>query len=74
MPMRASTIRFPERIWDVLGEEAEAEGVTTSQFIRDSALIRAIWLRTTRGEIDPNVEIVNRAVRELCSSQLEPPQ
>ena len=40
MPMRATTIRFSEELWQLLEQQAQMEGVSTAQFIRDSALLR----------------------------------
>src|SRR3954453_19095494 len=40
MPMRATTIRFSDDLWDDLEREAQSRGVSAAQFIRDSALLR----------------------------------
>src|SRR4051794_478807 len=40
MPMRATTIRFSDDLWDDLEREAQRRGVTAAQFTRDPALLR----------------------------------
>jgi GAF domain-containing protein len=40
MPMRATTIRFSDDLWEDLEREAGRRGVSAAQFIRDSTLLR----------------------------------
>jgi hypothetical protein len=40
MPMRATTVRFSEDLWQLLELEAERDGVSAAQFVRDSTLLR----------------------------------
>lgn len=50
MAMRETKIRFGERAWKIIQEEAILDGVSASQFVRESALARAVYLRSLRGE------------------------
>ena len=43
MPMRATTVRFSEDLWRLLEREAEREGVSAAQFIRDASVMRAAY-------------------------------
>jgi hypothetical protein len=52
-------------MWTILAEEASAEGISTAQFIREAALIRGIWLRCVRDEIDPSVHRINELIKQL---------
>jgi GAF domain-containing protein len=50
MAMRATTIRFPEAIWQLLEDEARAEGVSAAQFIRDATILRIGTVMAKRGD------------------------
>ena len=50
MPMRATTVRFSEDLWRLLEREAEREGVSAAQFIRDASGMRAAYAMGRRGE------------------------
>src|SRR4051794_41921200 len=56
MPMRATTVRFAESLWALVEQEAEREGVSAAQFIRDASVMRAAYAMGRRG--DPDVEAV----------------
>jgi GAF domain-containing protein len=56
MPMRATTVRFAESLWTLVEQEAEREGVSAAQFIRDASVMRAAYAMGRRG--DPDVEAV----------------
>lgn len=38
--MRATTIRFPNDLWEQLEREARRHGISTAQYVRDAALYR----------------------------------
>ena len=38
--MRATTIRFPNDLWEQLEREARRQGISTAQYVRDAALYR----------------------------------
>ncbi|MEA2248248.1 MAG: hypothetical protein QOH46_2777 [Solirubrobacteraceae bacterium] len=48
--MRATTIRFPEAIWELLEDEARAQGVSAAQFIRDATILRIGNVMAKRGD------------------------
>src|SRR3954447_18583485 len=54
MPMRATTVRFAESLWTLVEREAELEGVSAAQFIRDASVMRAAYAMGRRG--DPEME------------------
>ena len=41
--MRATTIRFPNDLWDQLEREARAQGISVAQYVRDAALYRVAY-------------------------------
>jgi Arc/MetJ-type ribon-helix-helix transcriptional regulator len=40
MPMKVTTVRFSETLYAAIEEQARAEGVSASQFIREAAILR----------------------------------
>lgn len=50
--MRATTIRFTPELWALLQREAEREGVSVAQYVRDSALFRVAYSAGLRREQD----------------------
>jgi len=54
MPMRATTVRFGDALWTLVEREAEREGVSAAQFIRDATIMRAAYAMGQRG--DPELE------------------
>lgn len=41
--MRATTIRFPNDLWDQLEREAKQQGISVAQYVRDAALYRVAF-------------------------------
>jgi hypothetical protein len=41
--MRATTIRFPNDLWELLEREARRQGISTAQYVRDAALYRVAF-------------------------------
>jgi GAF domain-containing protein len=50
MPMRATTVRFGEALWSLVEREAEREGVSAAQFIRDATILRVAYAMGERGD------------------------
>lgn len=48
--MRATTIRFTPELWELMQREAEREGVSVAQYVRDAALFRVAYSAGERGE------------------------
>ena len=49
MPMKVTTVRFSETLYTAIEERARAEGVSASQFIRESAILRLGQLMAEQG-------------------------
>lgn len=62
--MRETKIRFGLRAWKLIQEEARADGVSASQFVRESAIARAVYLRTKRGPT-PAGDALDKIIKRL---------
>jgi hypothetical protein len=40
MPMRATTVRFSDDLWELLETEAGGQGISAAQFVRDATIMR----------------------------------
>src|SRR5215210_2341158 len=54
MPMRATTVRFSEALFPLVEREAQREGVSAAQFIRDATIMRTVYAMGQRG--DPDID------------------
>ena len=52
MAMRATTVRFNEAVWSLVEQEAERDGVSAAQYIRDAAVLRTAYAMGRRGDAD----------------------
>jgi GAF domain-containing protein len=68
MPMRATTIRFPDSIWQLLEDEAQQEGVSAAQFIRDATILRIGAVMAQRGDRAALAGLQELAVEEAGES------
>jgi hypothetical protein len=60
MPMRATTVRFGDALWNLIEREANRDGVSAAQYIRDATILRTAYAMGRRG--DPDFEhAVDRA-------------
>ena len=50
MPMRATTVRFGEDLWQMLEREAAGSGVSAAQFVREATILRLAMLAGMRGD------------------------
>ena len=48
--MRATTVRFTEDLWTLLEAEANAEGVSAAQFVRDATIFRIAFAMGRRND------------------------
>jgi hypothetical protein len=65
MPMRAATIRFTEDLWGLLEREAEAQGISVAQLVRDSALMRVAFAMGARGDDEARATVRSLALERL---------
>src|ERR1700733_905516 len=66
MPMRATTVRFSDDLWELLEEESTIQGISAAQFVRDATIVRLAYLAGRRGdsESEQSIEaIAERAAR-----------
>jgi hypothetical protein len=73
MGMRATTVRFSEELWKMLEREADEQGITTAQLLREAAIMRVAALATRRGDDQfqvPMTDLVERR-RKLKTEQPE---
>jgi GAF domain-containing protein len=52
MPMRATTVRFSEDLWQLLEDEAARQGVSAAQFVREATITRLAFIAGRRDEAD----------------------
>lgn len=52
MPMRATTVRFGDALWSLVEREADREGVSAAQYIRDATILRTAYSMGQRGDPD----------------------
>lgn len=57
MPMRATTVRFDESLWNMLEGEARTQGVSAAQFVRDATILRVAALAAQRGDEDTKLTV-----------------
>ena len=61
MPMRATTVRFSEDLWELLEREAARQGISAAQFVREASILRAAFLIGKRGDPEAEATIENLA-------------
>jgi len=54
--MRATTIRFPNDLWEQLEREARKQGISAAQYVRDAALYRVAFSAGAASESGPDDE------------------
>jgi GAF domain len=57
MPMRATTVRFSEDLWQLLEDESTRQGISAAQFVRDATIVRLAFLAGRRGDADSEQSI-----------------
>lgn len=75
--MRATTVRFSEDLWELLEREAERDGVSAAQFVRDSTLLRIGMLAGRRGDAGAQTsveELARRAQRRARAAAHDDPR
>lgn len=69
MPMRATTIRFGEDLWEILEREATEQGMSAAQLIREAAILRIAMLAARRGDTELDVSVETLAERARARRQ-----
>jgi GAF domain-containing protein len=65
MPMRATTVRFSEDLWQLLDDESTRQGISAAQFVRDATIVRLAFLAGRRG--DSEAELSMEAIAERAA-------
>src|SRR3954454_22761444 len=65
VPMRATTVRFSDDLWELLETEASTQGISAAQFVRDATLMRLGALSGRRGDRDDALTIEQLAAGAL---------
>jgi GAF domain-containing protein len=65
MPMRATTVRFSEDLWQLLDDESALQGISAAQFVRDATIVRLAFLAGRRG--DAEAELSMEAIAERAT-------
>jgi GAF domain-containing protein len=72
MPMRATTVRFSEDLWQLLDDESTRQGISSAQFVRDATIVRLAFLAGRRGDSEAELSmeaIAERAARRQRSER-----
>jgi hypothetical protein len=69
MPMRATTVRFSEDLWQLLEAEAETQRISAAQFVRDAAIMRLGILSGRRGDRDAAISLAEIAAGALTGRE-----
>ncbi len=72
MTMRATTVRFSEDLWELLELEAERDGVSAAQFVRDATLLRIGMLAGRRGDAAAQTSVLELAQHAQRRSRAAP--
>ena len=63
--MRAATIRFTEDLWALLDAEADRQGTSVAQLVRDAALLRLAFAMGSRGEPEARATVESVALAAI---------
>lgn len=64
MPMRATTVRFSDALWTLVEREADREGVSGAQYVRDATILRTAYAMGQRGDADFEAAMARVAGRQ----------
>ena len=74
MPMRATTIRFADDLWDLLETEASSQRISVAQFVRDAAMLRLGALGEQRGDARTTRTLEDLAAAAVARRDAAPEQ
>jgi hypothetical protein len=69
--VKATTIRFPNDLWEQLEREARRHGISTAQYVRDAALYRVAFSAGAASGADSGSE-GDRTLRPSAEPASEP--
>src|SRR3954465_1777650 len=72
MPMRATTVRFSEDLWELLEAEASQQGISAAQFVRDAAMMRLGTPSGRRGDTSAPLTLEALAAGALRGRPVNP--
>jgi hypothetical protein len=72
MAMRATTVRFSDSLWALVEREADRDGVSAAQYIRDATILRTAYTMGQRGDAEFE-EAVSRASARQQPDDEPPP-
>ena len=72
MAMRATTVRFSDSLWALVEREADRDGVSAAQYIRDATILRTAYTMGQRGDAEFE-EAVSRASARQRPDDEPPP-
>jgi GAF domain-containing protein len=61
--MRATTVRFSDALWTLVEREAQSDGVSAAQYVRDATILRTAYAMGQRGDPDFEDSIARAAGR-----------
>ncbi|MEO8689910.1 MAG: GAF domain-containing protein [Solirubrobacteraceae bacterium] len=70
MPMRATTVRFADDLWDLLEAEAGSQGISAAQFVRDAAMLRLGALSAQRGDARASLTLADLAAGAVARREV----
>jgi len=71
VPMRATTVRFSEDLWELLETKASHQGISAAQFVRDAAIMRLGILSGRRGDLEAALTLEKVAAGALTGRPAE---
>jgi hypothetical protein len=66
MPMRATTVRFGDDLWEMLERESARHGISAAQFVRDATILRIAFLAAGRGDAEAGATLADVAAGTLA--------
>jgi GAF domain-containing protein len=74
MPMRATTVRFSDDLWQLLDDESTLQGISAAQFVRDATIVRLAFLAGRRGDSEArlSMETIAEEAARRQRSEREP--
>lgn len=62
--MRQRRVNFTDASWELVQQEAQLQGISAGQLVREAALAYAVWLLCQRGG-NSTTETIERIIEQL---------